>query len=100
VHKCCTHGDKTETANQQRQIVLGPEHLEENVAGDFDEHVNDVEYRGYPVESDTLIEVQFLLHALDTSITDVCSRQRLALKRSLWCRRPTGQGSIASTGKS
>jgi hypothetical protein len=99
VHKCCTHGDEAETANQQRKIVLGPKHLEEDVAWDFDEHVNDVKYGGYPIESHTSIEVQILAHALDTSITDVRSGKRLVLEASIWCRFSTGQGSTGGTGK-
>ena len=70
--KCSTKGHKAETDDKQWDIVLWANDLQEDIAGHFDKHINDVEDGSYPVEADTN-QVEVFSHSLDTRISNVGS---------------------------
>jgi hypothetical protein len=72
-HKGGTQWDKAKPTYKKWQVVLWAKFLEKDVAGYFDEHVDDVEDRGNPVETDALVEAQVHSHTLDTRVSNIYS---------------------------
>jgi len=70
VHKRTAQGNEAKPHDQHRQIVLGPDLLQQQVAGHLDEHVDDIEDGRHPVES-VAGEAEVPGHALDTRVADI-----------------------------
>jgi hypothetical protein len=72
VYKCGTHRHKSEPDDQHGKVILGPNHLENDVTGHLNKHVHNVKDRSDPIEA-LADKMKVGLHSLDTCISDVGS---------------------------
>ena len=89
LYERCAQRDEAKAHDEQGQVVLWAYSLEEDVRWDwdllavlmchvmeilaFDEHVDDVEDGGDPVEAVAGVEAQFDTHTLDARISYICT---------------------------
>jgi hypothetical protein len=72
VYERGTHRHESEPDDQHGKVVLGPNHLENDVTRHFNKHVHNVKDRSDPIEA-LANKMKVGLHSLNTCVSDVGS---------------------------